>query len=212
MGLWSKMFGKPPKPPSPVPRFPFPSSPFQDRPPIRRMLYYFQHAALRDSALMWHDCMAEVIAAGRIGEENARYFWAKATNLALLAGAIPGSLLPSLEPTSPDDPAHIMLEEGVRILTSVPIHTRRRDEFTAHVFVMPPPEHSVEAHFIGVVHRGDEPARTVRYFTLERVGDGSRPPCVCEWVSSGGHVNHGDRLEPDLDAFSEDILSRAQPS
>jgi hypothetical protein len=160
---------------------------------------------------MWHARIAEVIAAGQIREENARYFWAKATNLALLNGAIPGSLLPSLMPASPDDPARIMLEEGVRILTSVPIHTRRRDEFTAHVFVMPPPEHSVEAHFIGAVHRGDEPALTVRYFTLERVADGSRPPCVCEWVSSGRHVHHRDALEPDLDAFSEDILSRAQP-
>jgi hypothetical protein len=178
MGLWSKIFGEPAKPPSPAPRFPSPSSPFQDRPPVRCMLYYFQHASLRDSALMWHDRMAEVIAAGRIGEENARYFWAKATNLALLAGAIPGSLLPSLVPTSPNDPARILLDEGVRILTSVPIHTRRRGEFTAHVFVMPPPEHSVEAHSIGVVHREDEPALTVRYFALDRVADGSSPPCV----------------------------------
>jgi hypothetical protein len=54
------------------------------------------------------------------------------------------------------------------------------------VFVMPPPEHSVEAHFIGIVHRGDEPALPVRYFTLERVADGGSPPVCASGSRLGG--------------------------
>jgi hypothetical protein len=129
---------------------------------------------------MWHVCMAEVIAACRIGEENARYYLGEGDKRGFtcrcdpwLVIAIPGADI------APRRPPASCWKRGVRILTSVPIHTRRRDEFMAHVFVMPPPEHSVEAHFIGVVHRWDESALTVRYFTLERVADGSSPPRVC---------------------------------
>jgi hypothetical protein len=215
MDIWAKLFGRrsnppTPTPPTPTPPPPSPSAPFQDRPAVRRILYYLQHVVLRDGALMSHRPMAEVIASGRISEENARYFWAKSTSSAIFAGAIPASLLPRLVPTPPGDPARLMLEEGVRVLTSIPIQTRRRDDLTATVFLMPAPAYSVEAHFIGVVRRDSAPTETVRYFTLERVGDGSHPPWVCEWRAPHRHVNDRDELEPDLDAFAARILTRAQ--
>jgi hypothetical protein len=210
MGIWAKLFGRRSDPPPPTSQHPSPAAPFQDRPPVRRILYYLQHAVLRDSALMSHGQIAEVIVTGRISEENARYFWAKSTSSAIFAGAIPASLLPHLVFTPSDDLARLTFEEGVRILTSIPIQTRRRDDLTATVFLMPAPEYPVESHFIGVVHRDDAPAKTVRYFTLERVGDGSRWPWVCEWTPSGRHVYDQDEMEPDLDAFATRILTRAQ--
>jgi hypothetical protein len=210
MGIWAKLFNRRSNPLSLTPQHTSPAAPFQDRPPVRRILYYLQHAVLRDSALMSHTQIAEVIATDRFSEEHARYFWAKSTSSAIFAGAIPASLLPRLVPTSPDDPARLMLDEGVRILTSIPIETRRRDGLTATVFLMPAPDYPVEAHFISVVHRDDAQTGTVRYFTLERVGDGSGPPWVCEWTASDGHLNDQDELEPDVDAFAARILTRAQ--
>ena len=72
MGIWAKLFGR--RSDQPPPQHPSPAAPFQDRPPVRRILYYLQHAVLRDSALMSHGQIAEVIVTGRISEENARYF------------------------------------------------------------------------------------------------------------------------------------------
>jgi hypothetical protein len=73
MGIWAKLFGGRSNPPPPTPQDPSPAVPFQDRPPVRRILYYLQHAVLRDSALMSHGQIAEVIATGRISGEHARW-------------------------------------------------------------------------------------------------------------------------------------------
>jgi hypothetical protein len=75
MGIWAKLFGRHSNPLPPTLQRPSHAAPFHDRPPVRRILYYLQHAVLRDSALMSHARMAEVIATGRISEEHARDFW-----------------------------------------------------------------------------------------------------------------------------------------
>jgi hypothetical protein len=201
VGIWSRLFGRSPESPAAVP-----NSPFADRPPIRRVLYYLQHYSLREAAFLRHPRLTEVITAGRLGEEHAAYFWAKATHLAVSAGAIPAARAMMLT----DEAARAALQEGVRLVAAVAVRTRRRDGLTAHLFVMPPPEHSVEAHFIAVVEHDNGPDRAPRYFTLEREDVGSNPPVLCEWTSDGRHRNLGARLEPDPDAFAVDMLSRVR--
>ena len=206
MGFWKRSIGSSSKPPS----FPPPASPFEDRPPIRRMLYYFQHYALREASFMRDERLTESIAAGRIEDRFAAYLWAKSAIFAAMAGAIPSALLPPLMPKSPADPAQQALDEGVKIAMAIAIHSRRVGEFTAISFDMPTPEYVAEAHFLAIVYRGEDSAATPKYFTLERRSGDGDPPVICEWTADGVHHYRGEYLIPERDSFARNVLSRSQ--
>src|SRR5262249_38229686 len=120
MGFWSRLFdGSPPMPPQ--------GRTFEDRPPVKRVYYYFQHNALREAAFHpGHPNLAGVIAAGRFGSEQARYFWAKATHRAVQAGTIPPGMIAMLS----DAAARALLESGVATVAAIDIRTRCQNGFT----------------------------------------------------------------------------------
>jgi hypothetical protein len=202
--FWSSLFGK-------SPHVPAQGRTFDDRPPAKRVYYYFQHNALREAAFhAGHSTLAAMLTAGRIGSEQARYFWAKATHMAVSAGAVPSEMIGMLS----NDAARAALEAGAASLATVAIHTRRLHTFTAHVLVMPPPEFATDTHFIAIVTEDDAPtepegpAPPVRYFTLE--ASLVPEPMLCEWTADGRHLNHGSQPAPDFETFAAEVLSRAR--
>jgi hypothetical protein len=183
---------------------------FEDRSPAERVYYYFQHVALRDAALhAGHKSWSEVIEAGRIGEQNARYFWAKATHAAVAAGAVPPASLRMLS----DPAAQAALEAGAATVSDVTVCRYRRKEYTAWVLDMPSPKFVGDAHFIAAMSKDEGAESTegqgagVRYVLLE--ASFTPEPMLCEWTRDGEHVNHGSRPALDRDSFASEVLGLA---
>ena len=185
---------------------------YEDRLPADRVYYSLQHVSLPELAFragqpFWR----EAVEAGKIGEQNARYLWAKATHTAVSAGAVPREMVMMLS----DPAARMALEAGAATIADVPVTPHQRDGYTAWVFEMPPPKFAGDAHFIAAVIRDEVPqfpagdGAGVHYFLLEA---GFLKPMLCERTTEGRHVNHGSRPTLDRDAFASEVLGLAGAS
>ena len=103
------------------------------------------------------------------------------------------------------------------ILEHIPyrdIHLTRRTKVGYIVYTIEMPEalHQTEAHLIAIAHKIDEahlpmrPSASTRYFTLEK-GDPEESPHFCEWDNQGNHLNHGQPVPLNSEAFIETVFS-----
>lgn len=154
----------------------------QPQPPARPLLYFFEHASLRDAALRYDQDIQRLIAQPRQAGEPITRLFAKAT---LYAAGVP---------TFKSD---TVFDDMNRFMRQISFETVRRDGYTIHLMGMPPPEHPPEAYFVAFVYKDGEPlvegtpAPSTRYITLEKTAVTGRVFALGEWDVNGNHKTHG---------------------
>jgi hypothetical protein len=167
--------------------------------PKRPLLYMFQHVALREAAFENHPELIRELA-GSPSRLPLLHFQSKA-RLLCRQFELNDSLLE-------DDDA------AMTLFSAVKIHPHTQDGYTAYIVSMPEPESSLEAYFVAILHKDDEPheymARSLstRYFTLEKADPPSDRPLFCEWFENDSRNNYGDGPVPTLAAFTTAVFER----
>jgi hypothetical protein len=186
-----------------------PATNFADRPrspssgPQRPLLYMFQHVALREAAFSNHPRLTRELVKERQQPFDLLHFWAKALIRCEDAGMR----------TAANEAVSLNSDETEALRRAVKIHTRSRHGYTVYFIEMPKPLFMPEAYFTAIVHKDDElheygrPSPSTRYFTLER-NDPSSSALFCEWHRPGKHVNSGQLVPPELDAFAKAVFDR----
>lgn len=151
-------------------------------PPERPLLYFFEHASLREAAFNYDENIQALIANPRnAGEPIAQIF----ANAALRSVGLPGV-----------DVENLMANVGP-YMREISFETLRRDGYAIHVMGMPTPEYPPEAYFVGIVYKDGEelidgqPAPSTRYFTFEHTSVDDQVFAFSEWYASGDRTTHG---------------------
>jgi hypothetical protein len=160
--------------------------------PRRPLLNALQHTALPEATFRNHPELLRDLT-GPTGRPPLSHFL---THAALVCGHVP----------EPETPADAWLQQPLEI------HPYLREGYSVHVIVMPPPEQAPECFFSAIVYKDSEPkaflvpSSSTRYFTLERTA--SNAALLCEWSASLKHLNYGQFLPPDRDAFAEAVFGK----
>lgn len=154
----------------------------QPPPPVRPLLYFFEHASLREAAFRYDQDIQRLIANPRqAGEPIARLF-AKA--------AFSAAKVPTFR-------SETMVEDMTQFMRQIGFETIRRGGYTIHLMRMPPPEYPPEAYFVAIVYKDGEPliegtpAPSTRYVVLEKTSVEGRVFALGEWDVDGRHKTHG---------------------
>ena len=160
-----------------------PASPsVQPQPPARPLLYFFEHASLREAAFRYDRDIQALIANPRQATEPVARLFGKA---ALWAAGVPTFK------------SETMMDDMARFMRQIGFDTIRRDGYTIHVVRMPPPEFPPEAYFVAIVYKDGEPlvegtpAPSTRYITLEKTSLEGRVFALGEWDVNGKHKTLG---------------------
>jgi hypothetical protein len=154
----------------------------QPQPPIQPLLYFFEHAALREAALRYDQDIQRLIANPRQAGEPVTRLFAKA---ALYAASVPTFR------------SETMVEDMTRFMSRIGFETIRKGGYTIHLMRMPPPEFPPEAYFVAIVYKDGEPliegtpAPSTRYITFEKTSVTGRAVALGEWDVNGKHKLHG---------------------
>jgi hypothetical protein len=154
----------------------------QPQPPARPLLYFFEHAALREAAFRYDQDIQRLIANPRQAGEPVTRLFAKA---ALRAAGVPTFR------------SETMLEDMTGFMRQIGFETIRKSGYTIHLMRMPPPENPPEAYFVAIVYKDGEqliegtPAPSTRYITFEKTPVAGRAVALGEWDVQGKHKIHG---------------------
>jgi hypothetical protein len=154
----------------------------QPQPPVRPLLYYFEHVSLREAAFGYDQDIQALIANPRQAGEPVTRLFAKATLRAVHA---------------PNFKSETVADDMIQFMRQIGFETLRRGGYTIHLMRMPPPEHPPEAYFVAIVYKDAEPlvegtpAPSTRYITLEKTAVEGRVFALCEWDVDGKHKTHG---------------------
>lgn len=171
----------------------------------RPLLYMFQYVVLREAAFQNHPELIRELE-GKRSMLPLLHFQSKAHLRCIEAGLI--------DPYQQETDAGMEAES--KLFEAVAVHPHKRNGYTAHVVSMPQPESPLEAHFVAIVHKDDEPKRyrqaspSTRYFTLEK--SLTALPLLCEHRPDGSRTNYGERPSPDMGDFVGAVFERVHAS
>lgn len=154
----------------------------QPQPPMRPLLYFFEHAVLREAAFRYDQDIQRLIAHPRQADEPVTRLFAKATFYA--------ARVPTFR-------SETMVEDMTRFMSQIGFDTIRKGGYTIHLMRMPPPEFPPEAYFVAIVYKDGEPliegtpAPSTRYITFEKTPVTGRAVALGEWDVNGKHKLHG---------------------
>lgn len=150
--------------------------------PARPLLYFFEHATLREAAFRYDQDIQHLIANPRQAGEPISRLFAKA---ALYAARVPTFR------------SETFVEDTTAFMRQIGFETLRKGGYTIHLMQMPPPEFPPEAYFIAIVYKDGEPliegapAPSTRYITFEKTPVIGRAVALGEWDVNGKHKLHG---------------------
>ena len=164
-----------------------------------RVLYFFQHFALRDAAFQFDRNVQELIDNPRqAGRPIARLFGR--------------ACLRAADPDYCGTPEAV---DGARdFMRQIGFNTVQYGGYTIHLMSMPPPQYPPEAYFIAIVYKDGEslvegaPAPSTRYITFERTAGGGHIYALGEWTVDGNHETYsfGD-TEPTARGFIANVYA-----
>lgn len=102
-------------------------------------------------------------------------------------------------------------EDGPLRGADLRVHKRRIGTHVCMLVEFPPPIATPEAFMVAIIQPrepdGERAAGPCRYFTLE-YSDQREPPqtVLGEWTAQGSHLNMGGGPEPELDAFTAELV------